>query len=307
MGCKTQPSAQPPVFVSILSEGVDAPSAPGSRTSHQAPAEPRIQNPWGQAVTAFSGQSATDGTANRAPVFSREPESINAETLALVSLPAAVSDPDGDEVTVSLSASPGDAHLPGELTCQQGRVFFKAKSNCDLENLDLLPPDPLDTVVTVMASVPHGATTELKLKLRPGPALRLAEQVEAQAPERDPEKLREKRALRPGEQHVPAPARPKPTSARSLQAPRLLKQRPNEPKLPNLRLAEELSRTPSLLERAPRPVHRLAQLRHVRARGIAPRGELEPGAFRRGAEQHQGVAHDGLPVELRVGKISDEP
>ncbi len=129
---------------------------------------PRIQNPWGQVVDAFSGQGVANGTSNRAPAFSSPAGTVNAVPGRQVSLPAAASDADGDAVTFSLSASPPDSHVPGTFIYQYTieRVFFTAKDDCDLENLDPRPANPLDTVVTVTASDPHGASSELELTYR---------------------------------------------------------------------------------------------------------------------------------------------
>ena len=123
-----------------------------------------IQNPWGTGADGFT-QTVANTTTNRPPAFTVAPSSISAPPLSLVSLDAPARDPDGDEVTFSLSLSRGDTHVPGELThnVTLSRVFFMAKGDCELAHLDPAPASPLETVVTVTASDPHGATAKLDL------------------------------------------------------------------------------------------------------------------------------------------------
>ena len=123
-----------------------------------------IQNPWGTAADGFTNQAVTNDTANRAPVFPGGDGAIEAKTRTLVSLDAEARDPDGDEVTYSLSLSRDDHLEPGELfhNLGIGRVFFKAKDDCELANLDPAP-SRMETVVTVTAADPHGATAEVRL------------------------------------------------------------------------------------------------------------------------------------------------
>ena len=129
-----------------------------------------IQNPWGTRAGSFTDRAVTNNTVNRAPVFSTASGRINSPSGTLVSLDAKATDPDGDAVTYSWSLSRDDHYVPGELSHQVGigRFFFMARHECELANLppaageDALP-NPIETVVTVTASDPHGASAELPL------------------------------------------------------------------------------------------------------------------------------------------------
>ena len=102
--------------------------------------------------------------ANAPPVFEgRAPGRNTAPPGVLVSLVASQDDfvdPEGDEMTFTLTASRDDVHLPGLLTYSEryGRIFFAPKNACALDALD--PPLPLvfDTVVTMTATDPEGAS-----------------------------------------------------------------------------------------------------------------------------------------------------
>ena len=121
-----------------------------------------IQNPWGTRADGFTGEEAVNTTVNRAPVFSARPITHSAPPRQLVSLSAAVNDPEGDELTFSLSLSRDDTHQVLNHDTKIERVFFTAKDDCELANLDPAP-NPILTVVTVTATDPHGATAELPL------------------------------------------------------------------------------------------------------------------------------------------------
>ena len=121
-----------------------------------------IQNPWGTRADSFTGQAAVNTTVNRAPVFEASGSRINAPTRTLTSLDAAVSDPDGDELTLSLSLNRDDTWHELNHRKDIGRVFFMAKTDCELAHLDPAP-NPVLTVITVTATDPHGATAEAPL------------------------------------------------------------------------------------------------------------------------------------------------
>ncbi len=121
-----------------------------------------IQNPWGTHAEGFANQAVANTTTNRAPVFSSGAGTINAPPLTLVSLGAPASDPDGDEVTLSLSLNRDDTWHDLHHRTNIERVLFMAKDACELANLDPAP-NPLLTVVTVTATDPHGATAAVPL------------------------------------------------------------------------------------------------------------------------------------------------
>ena len=123
-----------------------------------------IQNPWGTRADGFTGQAAVNTTVNRAPVFSAGAHRIAAPSGMSVSLGAAASDPDGDEVTYALSLGRDDTHVPGELRHDTGTgsVRFMARDGCELANL-VSAPNPLITAVKVTATDAHGATAERRL------------------------------------------------------------------------------------------------------------------------------------------------
>ncbi len=110
--------------------------------------------------------------ANAPPVFEgRAPGRNHAPPGVLVSLVAPQDDfvdPDGDEMAFTLTASRDDAHLPGFLTYSEryGRIFFAPKNACALDALD--PPLPLvfDTVVTMTATDPEGASGSVTATFR---------------------------------------------------------------------------------------------------------------------------------------------
>ncbi|MDE0230037.1 MAG: SwmB domain-containing protein, partial [Spirochaetaceae bacterium] len=121
-----------------------------------------IQNPWGTHAEGFANQAVANTTTNRAPVFSSGAGTISAPPLTLVSLGAPASDPDGDEVTLSLSLNRDDTWHDLHHRTNIERVLFMAKDACELANLDPAP-NPLLTVVTVTATDPHGATAAVPL------------------------------------------------------------------------------------------------------------------------------------------------
>ncbi len=129
-----------------------------------------VQNPWGTAAGSFTDQAVINNTVNGAPAFSTTSGRINSPSGTLTSLDAKATDPDGDAVTYSWSLSRDDHYVPGELSHQVGigRFFFMARHECELANLppeagEDKPPNPIETVVTVTASDPHGASADLPL------------------------------------------------------------------------------------------------------------------------------------------------
>ena len=129
-----------------------------------------IQNPWGTRADSFTDRAVANNTVNRAPVFTTTSGRINSPSGTLVSLDAKATDPDGDAVTYSWSLSRDDHYVPDELKhiLSIGRFFFMARHECELANLPPeagqdRPPNPIETVVTVTASDPHGASAELPL------------------------------------------------------------------------------------------------------------------------------------------------
>ena len=128
---------------------------------------------------AFDNQPVTNNTQtppNRAPVFSgTTAQPIGAPPGALVSVPldqADFSDPDGDPLTFAMSASRDDVYVRGGLsfTESSGQVSFQAKTACALAELSPSPGEVYETVVTMTATDPHGATAHATATFRTNPA-----------------------------------------------------------------------------------------------------------------------------------------
>lgn len=110
--------------------------------------------------------------ANRAPVYGgSSPGRVNAPPDTLVTLPvskADFADSDGDELTLTLSASRDDVYVPGSLVYNErfGLIIFVAKNACALAALDPPLPEVYDTVVTMTATDPDGATAHTSATFR---------------------------------------------------------------------------------------------------------------------------------------------
>ena len=110
-------------------------------------------------------------TGNNPPVYNGAGGTIEAFTKTLVSLGLAeseFSDPDGDALTFALSWSRDDVYVADETRWvkNQGRLYYKAKADCELEALTPKPASPFDNVATVTATDPDGATAEATLTYR---------------------------------------------------------------------------------------------------------------------------------------------
>ena len=134
-------------------------------TVSYAAAKGNLQNPWGTQADSFT-ETVVNGTANRAPEFNAGQDTTIAPARTLHSLEAVATDPDGDALTYSLSPSRDDTYSDLNHRVDIGRLFFQAKDGCALAHLDPPPANPLDTVVTVTASDPDGATDERELTYR---------------------------------------------------------------------------------------------------------------------------------------------
>ena len=137
---------------------------------------------------AFTDQPVTNNTRlNRPPVFvstaprasNMPPGFVHAPPGILVSLPldkADFLDPDGDELTFTMSASRDDVYVQSYLEGEgllysevTGRVFFVARTTCSLADLDPAPGEVYDTVVTMTATDPEGETAQASVTFRTNP------------------------------------------------------------------------------------------------------------------------------------------
>ncbi|MYG24803.1 MAG: hypothetical protein F4213_02075 [Boseongicola sp. SB0677_bin_26] len=113
---------------------------------------------------------------NQAPVFvGRPPGRVNAPPTTLVSLPASQADfrdPDGDPLTFTLRAVRAGLNVPGYPAYSEatGRIFFMANSECALAALDPPLPETFDTLVTMTATDPDGASAQVTATFRTGRA-----------------------------------------------------------------------------------------------------------------------------------------
>ena len=109
---------------------------------------------------------------NKAPTFAGESDTHNRALPDLfVTLRLSkddFSDPDGDELTFTLSASRSDVHAADGFGYIEGygRIWFRAKTACALA--ELAPPtgDTYDTVITLTATDPEGASASATATFR---------------------------------------------------------------------------------------------------------------------------------------------
>ena len=121
---------------------------------------------------------ATQSTpgVNQAPVFVGQPPGrVTAPPTTLVSLPASQADfrdPDGDPLTFTLSASRDGLNVPGYPAYSEatGRIFFMANTECALAALEPPLPETFDTIVTMTATDPDGASAQATATFRTGRA-----------------------------------------------------------------------------------------------------------------------------------------
>ena len=132
-------------------------------------------------VSEMAVENQVDWQANRAPVFHGAAQVLdNALPGFLVSLPVRqsdFSDPDGDPLTFTLSASRDDVYasdgdVPGGFLHNErvGRIFFLAKTACGLASLAPPQDDAYYTVITMTATDPDGATADATATFRTDPA-----------------------------------------------------------------------------------------------------------------------------------------
>ena len=122
-----------------------------------------------EAGNAAANLSSQEVTHNRAPAYggSTYPR-VNAPPGSLVSAGVRAShfsDADGDPLTFTVSADRPGVYREDGLTYNRGfgRVFFRAKKSCVLQAVTPALPDEFDTVVTLTAADPHGATAQVML------------------------------------------------------------------------------------------------------------------------------------------------
>ena len=136
-------------------------------------------------VANFTDHAVTNGTTNRAPVFTptaTNPADDSADSPgSLVSLPAdrsGFSDPDSDALTFSVSLSRDDTHVSffDDSGTNVPRFWHLSKGPCELANLD--PPLEgglaAEVVATLTATDPAGATARITRRFVVGGTFRTA-------------------------------------------------------------------------------------------------------------------------------------
>ncbi len=117
-------------------------------------------------------QSPPDASGNRAPFFVGSSDVLDnalPDFIVTLKLPKEdFVDPDGDELTFTLSASRSDVHAADGFGYIEGygRVWFRAKTACALAALDAPPGDAYDTVITLTATDPGGASQSATVTFR---------------------------------------------------------------------------------------------------------------------------------------------
>ena len=128
---------------------------------------------------AFADQPAVNNTPpreNLPPVFGGTAAMAgDAPPGALTILPldqSEFSDPDGDELTFTVSVSRDDVHIADGLTYPEeaGRVYFLAKTACALADLNPADGEVFETVVTMTATDPDGETAHASVTFRTDPS-----------------------------------------------------------------------------------------------------------------------------------------
>lgn len=120
-------------------------------------------------------QSPPDANGNRPPFFGgvsqRHDNALPGYLVTLALSKDDFTDPDGDALTFTLSASRGDVHVPDGFGYIEGfgRMWFQAKTACALAALDAPSGDAHHTVITLTATDPDGATAEATATFRTNP------------------------------------------------------------------------------------------------------------------------------------------
>ena len=121
-------------------------------------------------------QSPPGADGNRAPIFGGSSATHNnalpGHLVTLVVSKDDFSDPDGDPLTFTLSASRDDVAVPdgyGYIE-SHGRIWFQAKTACALAALDPPAGDAYFTVITLTATDPDGAAEQATATFRTNPA-----------------------------------------------------------------------------------------------------------------------------------------
>lgn len=120
-------------------------------------------------------QSSPDASGNRPPVFLGESQTMErAVPGVLFSLDLSKDDFidfDGEPLTFTLSTSRDDIYAPGWLVYfdSTGRIFYQAKTGCALTGLAPPSGDAYETVVTLTATDPDGASAHATATFRTDP------------------------------------------------------------------------------------------------------------------------------------------
>ena len=127
-----------------------------------------IRDEAGTAAANFVSRVATD---NHAPTWGgRTNLRNNAPSGSLVSINAPASDfsdADGDPLTFTVSADRDDVYQTDPVYNRgTGYVFVQTKGECELHYLTPVLPNPYESVVTLTATDPHGATAQVTMTFR---------------------------------------------------------------------------------------------------------------------------------------------